>query len=632
MCHNSTFISKRLLALLAVSAVSNLLYAEVVRDSLSLQEVVVTGTRNATDVRHLPMTVTIIGRDQLTAEHQMSVLPTVMREVPGLFVTSRSMMGYGVSTGAAGGINLRGITGGAGQLMVLIDGHPQYNGVYGHPISDSYQTLMAERVEVLRGPASVLYGSNAMGGVLNIVTRQAKQDGVNTNVQLSAGSYGTVQAEATNQVRSGKFSSTVSAQYGRTDNHRPRMGFEQYGGYLKLGYDINAHWNAYIDANLTHFNASYPGSTAKPMYEADQWITRGVVSAAIENHYGKTSGALSVYSNFGRHKIDDGTTDPAKPTARYFRSKDALTGISWYQSAQLFEGNRLTVGVDYMHIYGNAYYTSKATGDIMDTPNKQSGKSYRNEIAGYVDFRQDLLSWLTIDLGARVDHHNITGTEFVPQGGIVVRPIETGEIKAMASKGFRNPTMREMYLYPPSNTDLEPERLWNYELSWKHRLSNDLTYGANLYYLKGDNMIQTVQVNGKPRNVNTGEIENWGLELEAAYNIDSHWTLKANGAYLHMKNNIVAAPEQTGYSGVNYHCGKWLASLGLQHINNLYTAVGTNEQKENFTLLDANVTYSVTRNLKVWARGENLLAQQYEINLGYPMPRATFMGGVEVNF
>lgn len=610
---------------------SGQLYADSLADSLALQEVVVTGSRGATDVRHLPMTVTIVDRATLTAEHQASVLPTVMREVPGLFVTSRAMMGYGVSTGAAGGINLRGITGGAGQLLVLIDGHPQYQGIYGHPIADSYQTLMAERVEVLRGPASVLYGSNAMGGVMNIVTRQAKQNGVNTNIQLGAGSYGTVQAEASNQVRSGKFSSTVSAQYGRTDNHRPRMGFEQYGGYLKLGYDFNAHWNAYVDANITHFNASYPGSEDKPMYDADQWITRGVVSAALENHYGHTSGALSVYSNFGRHKIDDGTADPTAPTQRYFRSKDALTGVSLYQSIQLFEGNRVTAGVDYMHIYGNAYYTSKATGEIMDTPNKQSGKSYRNEIAGYIDFRQDLLEWLTIDLGARVDHHSITGTEFVPQGGIVVRPIETGEIKAMVSKGFRNPTMREMYLYPPSNTDLEPERLWNYELSWKHRLSN-FTYGANLYYIKGDNMIQTMPVDGKPRNVNTGEIKNWGFELEAAYHVDSHWSLKANGAYLHMENKVIAAPELTAYAGANYRCGKWLATLGLQYINNLYTAVGDNETKESFALLDASVTYAITRNISLWARGENLLAQKYEINLGYPMPRATFMGGVNVNF
>ena len=624
--HHQVTTLLRVPMLLATLAISTLLSAQV-NDSLSLQEVVVTGTRNATDVRHLPMTVTVIDRQQLTEQHLVNVLPTAMQRVPGLFVTSRSMMGYGVSTGAAGGINLRGITGGAGQLMVLIDGHPQYNGVYGHPIADSYQTLMADRVEVLRGPASVLYGSNAMGGVLNIVTRSMHDDGVQTSVDVGAGSYGTLQAEATNQARCGKFSSTVSAQYGRSDNHRQRMGFEQYGGYLKLGYDITPHWKAYFDANLTHFNASYPGAVSSPMYDADQWITRGVVSAALENHYGNTSGALSAYSNFGRHKIDDGTADPTQPTQRFFRSKDALTGISWYQSARLFEGNRITAGIDYQHIYGHAYYTSKKTGEVLDTPNKQSGRSYRNEIAGYVDFRQDLFSWLTIDAGIRLDHHSITGTEWVPQAGIVVRPMAAGEIKAMASKGFRNPTMRELYLYPPSNEDLEPERLWNYELSWRHRMGR-LTYGANLFYIKGDNMIQTIQ----RKNVNTGEIENYGGELEAQYRIDNHWQVSTNHALLHMENPVVAAPKYKGFLGVDYHCMKWTVCAGLQYINGLYTAVGDSEQQENFCLLNLSVNYALTRSLNLWARGENLLAQDYEINLGYPMPRATFMGGVNLNF
>ena len=592
-----------------------------------LPDVVVTGTRNAVDIRHLPMTVTVIGREKLTEQYQPSILPTVMQQVPGLMVTSRSMMGYGVSTGAAGGINLRGITGGAGQLLVLIDGHPQYNGVYGHPISDSYQTLMAERVEILRGPASVLYGSNAMGGVLNIVTRSMHEDGVKTSINLGAGSYGTIQTEASNQVRNGKFSSTVSAQYGRTDNHRPRMGFEQYGGYLKLGYDFTEHWNAYVDADITHFNSSYPGAVSNPLYDADQWITRGVVSAALENHYNRTSGALSVYSNFGRHKIDDGTANPAQPTQRFFRSKDALTGISWYQSAQLFEGNRLTVGVDYQHIYGKAYYTSKQTGEVLDTPNKQSGKSHRNEIAGYVDFRQDILKWLTVDAGLRIDHHSITGTEWVPQAGIVVRPMVTGEVKAMVSKGFRNPTMREMYLYPPSNEELKPERIWNYELSWKHRLGA-FNYGANLYYIKGDNMIQTVN----RKNVNTGVIENYGVELEAAYRINNYWSVNTNHSLLHMEHPVIAAPTYKGFLGANYHYNKWTIVAGLQYINGLYTAVGDNEQKENFCLLNATVSYAIWKGLNLWIRGENLLAQSYEINLGYPMPRATFMGGINWNF
>lgn len=613
--------------LLSVASLQAATVEEEVNDSLSLHEVVVTGTRNAVDVRHLPMTVTVVGREKLAEQYQTSVLPTVMQQVPGFFVTSRSMMGYGVSTGAAGGINLRGITGGAGQLLVLIDGHPQYNGVYGHPISDSYQTLMAERVEVLRGPASVLYGSNAMGGVMNIVTRAAQTDGIRTDVNVGAGSYGTVQAEASNQVRSGKFSSTVSAQYSRTDNHRPRMGFEQYGGYVKLGYDITEHWGAYVDADITHFNSSYPGAEQSPMYGADQWITRGVVSAALENHYGNTSGALSVYSNFGRHKIDDGTANPAQPTQRYFRSKDALTGVSWYQSAQLFDGNRLTVGVDFQHIYGKAYYTSKQTGEVLDTPNKQSGRSYRNEIAAYADFRQDIAEWLTVDAGIRFDHHSVTGTEWVPQAGIVVRPLPTGEVKAMVSKGFRNPTMREMYLYPPSNEELEPERLWNYELSWRHRLA-DFTYGANLFYLKGDNMIQTVN----RQNINTGEVENYGVELEADYRINSHWTVNTNHSLLHMEQPVVAAPTYKGFVGADYRCGPWVVNAGLQYIGGLYTAVGTAEQKEDFCLLNVCVNYALTPSLRLWLRGENLLAQRYEINQGYPMPRATFMGGVNFSF
>lgn len=123
--------------------------------NLTTDEVVVTGTRNETDIRHLPMTISVVDRKQLEATYQPSVLPTLTEQVPGLFTTSRGVMGYGVSTGAAGGMSLRGIGGSpTAGLLVLIDGHPQYMGLMGHPIADAYQTMMTERVEVLRGPAS----------------------------------------------------------------------------------------------------------------------------------------------------------------------------------------------------------------------------------------------------------------------------------------------------------------------------------------------------------------------------------------------------------------------------------------------------------------------------------------------
>ena len=614
--------------------VTTLTYAQ--NDSLSLQEVVVTGTRNATDVRHLPMTVTVVDRQTLTEQQQTNVLPTAMQQVPGFFVTSRSMMGYGVSTGAAGGISLRGLSGGAGQMLVLIDGHPQYNGVYGHPISDSYQTLMAERVEVLRGPASVLYGSNAMGGVMNIVTRRpAGRNHIATHVTMGAGSYGTVQTEASNQVRSGRFSSTIAAQYSRTDNHRPHTGFEQYGGYVKLGYDLSSHWNASADLDLTHWNASNPGTVTQPKLENDQWITRGAASLTIENHYRKTSGALSVYDNFGRHKINDGyNADGGTPQTDFFRSKDAVAGASWYQSLvvgdlQAPAHGRVTVGADYQHIYGHAWYTDRQTGKTVTTGRRlmQSANAHENEVAGYVDYRQDITTWLTVDAGLRYDHHSTAGGEWVPQAGIVVRPIETGALKASVGKGFRNPNTREMYMYGTANHDsLRAERLWNYELSWQQRLSL-FTYGVNVYYIKGDNLIQTVA----GRNVNTGEIENYGLELEAHTRINRYWTISTNHSLLHMENPVVAAPTYKGFLGAHFNCQKWSVIAGLQYINGLYTAVGDAEQKENFLLLNATVNYALSKSVGLWLRGENLLAQSYEINLGYPMPRATFMGGVNIS-
>ena len=599
-------------------------------DSQPMKEIVVTGTRHNADIRHLPFTVNVVDRKTLCEQQQTNVLPTLMQQVPGLFVTSRSMMGYGVSTGAAGGINLRGMAGGAGQLLVLIDGHPQYNGVYGHPISDSYQTLMAERVEVLRGPASVLYGSNAMGGVLNIVTRTMPEEGQKTQVNLGAGSYGTFQAEASNQWRKGGFSSTVAAQYIRTDNHRPDMGFEQYGGHVKLGYDVNKYWTLATDIDLTHWNASNPGTVKQPKRENDQWITRGAASLTVENHYEHTSGALSLYDNFGRHKINDGyNANGGTPQTDFFRSRDAVAGVSWYQSAALMEGNRITVGIDYQHIYGRAWYTDRKTGETVTTPKRrmQSAHSHNEEWAGYLDFRQDITRWFTLDAGLRYDHHSTAGGEWVPQLGIVFRPVGTGVLKASAGKGFRNPNTREMYMYGTANHDsLRAERLWNYELAWHQRLGR-VSYGANVFYIKGDNMIQTVA--GK--NINTGEMENYGLELEAQYHVNRHWTVSTNHSLLHMKHPVVAAPDYKGFLGANCNVQKWSVLAGLQYIHGLYAAVGKEEQKDNFCLLHATVNYALSKMISFWMRGENLLAQDYEINLGYPMPHATFMGGVSIS-
>lgn len=598
-----------------------------------IREVVVTGTRNETDIRHLPMTISVVGRQTIEENLEPSLLPTLTEQVPGLFITGRGVMGYGVSTGAAGGMTLRGIGNGnqSGSpttgLLVLIDGHPQYMGLMGHPIADAYQSMLAERVEVVRGPASVLYGSNAMGGVINIVTRKMKEDGVRTDIHAGYGSYNTLQTEATNRVRAGKFTSMVTASYNRTDGHRKDMGFEQYGGYAKLGYEICKAWNVWADVNVTHFNASNPGTVQAPIYDNDSHITRGMTSFALENDYGRTSGTLSFFYNWGRHKINDGYSAGEQPLDYRFNSRDEMLGVSWYQSATLFRGNRLTVGVDYQHFGGKAW-NRFLNGD----PDKTTADKKMDEVAGYVDFRQSFGNWLTLDAGVRVDHHSHVGTEWIPQGGLSFHLPSNAEIKAMVSKGFRFPTIREMYMFPPQNPNLKPERLMSYELSFSQRLlKGALSYGVNVYYIDGENMIMRVPVDGRPMNVNTGKVENYGVEADIAYVINAAWSVTANYSYLHMKYPVIAAPEHKLYGGVRFSRGRWNASTGLQYIHNLYTAVEP-ATTDSFVLWNANVSFRVTKWLDLFVRGENLLAQRYEINAGYPMPKATVLGGLNVNF
>lgn len=604
-------------------------------DPIQIHEVVVTGTRNETDIRHLPMTISVIDRKQIEQSMQPSILPILTQQVPGLFITARGIMGYGVSGGAAGGMSLRGIGSGSGRLMVLIDGHPQYMGLMGHPIADAYQSLMAERVEVLRGPASVLYGSNAMGGVINIVTRQLHEEGVKTNLNLGYGSFNTLQSEVTNRIRKGGFTSLISGSYNRTDGHRRNMGFEQYGGYAKLGYEFSPYWNIRGDVNVTHFNASQPGEVTDPMIDADQSITRGMTSVAVENRYERTSGAVSFFYNWGDHWINDGYTanpdDKNNPKPYRFDSHDDMMGISWYQSAQLFTGNRLTAGVDYYRFGGKAqsrYVEGERNGEREHIVDK-----VQHEIAGYIDFRQDISHWLTLDAGIRIDHHSHIGTEWIPQAGLSFHLPGSIELKASAGKGFRYPTIREMYMFPPKNPDLRPESMWNYELAFAQRLLDGrLSYSINVFYIDGKNLIVAVpRAGATPLNMNTGKIDNTGVEAEAAYRIHPHWSVETNYSYLHMDNPVLGAPEHKFYAGAMFSKNRWTVSTGLQYVANLYTDVD-HVQTEDFVLWNINGSFKVTEWFDIWARGENLLAQRYEINAGYPMPKATIMAGINVKF
>lgn len=600
-------------------------------DTLTLDELIVTGVRHETDSRHLPMTVTSLSHSTLDEHYRGSILTTLNEQVPGLFSTSRGVLGYGVSNGAAGMFSLRGVGGNnpnAG-VLILVDGVPQYAGLYGHGIADACQTMIAERVEVLSGPASLIYGSNAMGGVVNIVTRKVPHDGFKTNMRLSAASYGTIQTEAATRYRYNKFSSTIGVSYARTDGHRTDSKFAQYTGFMKLGYKFGPHWQIEGNVDLIHFDASNPGEVGNPLVDNDQEITRGTATVSLVNRYeGSLSGALRVYYNWGHHRVDDGYHIGEVPKTAYYLHDDIMAGISLYETFSIFQGNHTTFGFDWTHFGGEAWNEPMNGLPIIPIADRRE-----NELAAYVDVRQQVTNALSLHAGLRVDHHTRAGTQLIPQGGVALSIPHDIQLKMSVGKGFRNPTIKEMYMFPPQNADLKPEHLINYEMAYKQMLlDGKLRLGANVFYLKGKDLIMTIPYEGRKRNVNMGKVENCGVELISTYVANDRLSFNANYSFLHMEHPVVGAPEHKLFAGGHYRQGRFGIATGLQYIAGLYTTLDDNDEKEEFLLWNLTADMHLSKLMTLFVKGENLLAQRYEINFGYPMPKATFTAGLTLDF
>jgi outer membrane cobalamin receptor len=172
--------------------IANLAISQSPTDTLNIEEVVVTGSKTEIARKLVPVSVSQISKKDIENTGEINVLPTIGNYAPGVFVTERNILGFGVATGGSGSITIRGISSSPNtSVLILIDGHPQYQGIFGHPLPDAYVATDVEKVEVIRGPASILYGSNAMSGVVNIITNKQRQDGLTSNLGASYGSYNT---------------------------------------------------------------------------------------------------------------------------------------------------------------------------------------------------------------------------------------------------------------------------------------------------------------------------------------------------------------------------------------------------------------------------------------------------------
>ncbi len=556
-------------------------------------------------------TETVASAREIEPTGARTVLDAVGALVPGAFVTRRGVMGYGIATNGTGTISIRGVGGQPNTgVLVIVDGRPDYQGLMGHPLPDFYTLSDAASVSVTEGPASVLYGSNAMGGVIEVKPAQP-QHGTSTRFTTGFGSFATGQHRLSHGTRFERFFYSVNAGIAHTAGDRASSAFRNQDGTVSLGYDASARWKASLNARYGHFHVEDPGPVSAPLSGSYARVGRGGASVNLDNSGRKTWGYARIYSSYGHHIITDG-----------FRSVDRTTGVRVDQSFALAPSLMIQAGTDVVNYGGIARNVIQATS---------YGSHAATAAAGFTRAQWAAARVLRAHAGVRYERNTIFGGIAVPEAGAAL-VFDRWSVAAEAGKGFRNPTIRELYLFPAPNPLLKPERLSNYQLSLQARPAVALAVSTTLFYADLENLIA---VTGRFPNIalaNTGRALNRGIESGLRWRPARRVAVYSGYAWLRSTNLAPYVPGHKLDWSVEFDAGRFFLHTGATTVGRRWADAAHTRALDGYTSAIARVTIPAGRRMSFFALVDNLLNRRYEVVAGYPMPGANAAGGLTVSF
>ena len=598
-------------------------------NAFQLDPLIVTATRSAERLSRTTRSVTVISTEDMAAQGVQTVADA-LRSVPGLDVLRTG------SLGATTSIFTRGSE--SDHTAVLVDGVKVNVLLDGKFDMADLSVDNIERIEVVRGPASTLYGSTATGGVIHIITKRGSGP-LSANLNVSGGSFNTHAHRATVSGGTTWGGLSVSASRVESDGH---LAFNnQYdNANVALRADLSPDERTNLDLTLRHIDSEY------------HFPTDGAGRVVFHNKYQTThetalglrgARALLPWWNsslqFGLHQRKRHSY-PEQPGEAIFVTSEKRLSIDWQSVLDLRLGS-FTLGV--------------AHEDDEDTENDFR----RHNTAGYAQLRVKPLEPVVLVGGLRVDEHSTFGTELTYQVSAAYFLAGGTKLRAALGTGFREPLWGELFstLWTVGNPDLDPERSLTWELGVEQRLWEDRLRLEGVFF--SSRFTDLIEYNSSPPEgqsnfFNVEEARAHGLEFSAAVTPLPAWTFGA--VYTWLRSEVTNAgagtfgffaageplhrrPEHKVRLFGQYRHGRFNGRIDLHHIGeraDLDWSAWPAQRVDNpsYVKVDVALGYKLIeterRTLEVFGRVENLFDEAYEEVYGFEAPGFAAFGGIRM--
>lgn len=604
-----------LLSLLVVSYAWTWAWAE---EEIKIEEVVVTASRLEEPLKETTSDVISISREEIETRN-VEFATDILRQIPELNLVQNG------GAGKSATVFLRG--GSTTQTLVMIDGVKVKSTTTG---SFDFSGLLVddiERIEIVKGPQSTIYGSEAMAGVINIITKKGKGK-PKMDVSLEAGSFGTYKPVLSVYGGTEKLDYRLTASYLKTDGISAAKTGTEKDGYENAAVSGKFGFKVTNNAEL-----EFTGRYSYDWNELDSFKADDLNYVEHGNHH-MFSGKGKLYLlNIWEQVL---TLSSVRDELRLrdpdtsFNEADITTGIEtvdWQHNLYISEPYTLTMGTEYRKEKAERQGTFDETVD-------NKAVYLNNKLKVFEDT-------LILNAGLRYDNHETFGDETTYRLGALYNIEPVGlRVRSSYGTGFRAPTLNELFYQDPwgssGNPDLKPEQSSSWEVGMNkglfgEKVSLSVTYFEQQY----EDLIQWEEVAPwvwQPQNVAEAEVK--GVETDVLVKVTDAFNLKAGYTNLDTEDKTTGQRlRRRPKDKLNVQ-----ATLSGERFSLLadYIFVGerldAGNELDSYNLVNLSGSYRLTKNLRLTARVENLMDEDYEEADGFGTPGTAFYGGIKTSF